>query len=156
MANFAKDALSLRFVPRSTDAGLLVLRLLVGASLFLKHGWEKLTNFTAMAARFGDPIHIGPMPSFLFALLSDAICSVLVMLGLGTRWAAMIVVINVSVAWSMVHQFIFFQRPAGDHGEVCVLYISVFLALFISGAGRYSLDAVIAGTNPEWEPVRAR
>ncbi len=97
-----------------------------------------------MAAHFPDPIHIGAVPSLVFALVSDAICSVLVMLGLATRWAALIVVINIGVAWSLVHHFIFFARPQGDHGELCFLYISVFLALFVAGAGRYSLDALIA------------
>lgn len=136
--------LLLSFLPCSTDFGLLTLRLLVGLSLFLKHGWEKPTNFAMMAARFPDPIHIGPVPSLMFALVSDAICSVLVILGLATRWAALIVVINVGVAWSLVHHFIFFARPQGDHGEVCLLYISVLLALFVAGAGRYSLDELIA------------
>jgi putative oxidoreductase len=135
--------LLLRFVPHNTDVGLLTLRLLVGMSLFLKHGWEKPTTFAMMAAHFPDPIHIGAVPSLVFALVSDAICSVLVMLGLATRWAALIVVINVGAAWSLVHHFIFFARPQGDHGELCFLYISAFLALFFAGAGRYSLDELI-------------
>ena len=136
--------LLLSFVPRSTDVGLLALRLLGGFSLFLKHGWEKPTKFAMMAAHFPDPIHIGPVPSLMFALVSDAICSVLVILGLAAyRWAAVIVVINIGVAWSLVHHFIFFARPQGDHGEVCFLYISAFLVLFFAGAGRYSLDQVI-------------
>ncbi len=138
------DFLLLRFVPPSSDVGLLTLRVLVGLSLFLKHGWEKPTTFAMMAAHFPDPIHIGAVPSLVFALISDAICSVLVILGLATRWAALIVVINIGVAWSLVHHFIFFARPQGDHGELCLLYISVFLALFVAGAGRYSLDALIA------------
>jgi putative oxidoreductase len=136
--------LVLRFVPSSTDFGLLMLRLMVGLSLFLKHGWEKPTTFAMMAAHFPDPIHIGAVPSLVFALISDAICSVLVMLGLATRWAALIVVINIGVAWSLFHHFIFFARPQGDHGELCLLYISVFLALLVTGAGRYSLDELIA------------
>jgi len=146
--------LLLGFVQRSTDFGLLTLRLLVGVSLFLKHGWEKPMTFAMMATHFPDPIHIGAMPSLVFVLVSDAICSVLVMLGLATRWAALIVVINVGVAWSLVHHFIFFARPQGDHGELCFLYIGVFLALFFAGAGRYSLDELIVqralrlGSNP--------
>jgi putative oxidoreductase len=136
--------LVLRFVPSSADFGLLMLRLMVGLSLFLKHGWEKPTTFAMMAAHFPDPIHIGAVPSLVFALISDAICSVLVMLGLATRWAALIVVINIGVAWSLFHHFIFFERPQGDHGELCLLYISVFLALLVTGAGRYSLDELIA------------
>ena len=92
----------------------------------------------------------------MFALVSDAICSVLVMLGLATRWAALIVVINVMTAWSFVHHFIYFSRPAGEHGELCFLYISAFLALFFTGAGRFSLDAIIergGQLHPEPAPV---
>lgn len=127
-------------MPRSADSALLALRLLAGGSLFIKHGWEKLTNFSAMAAHFQDPIHIGPVPSLVIALIADGICSILVMLGLFTRWAALFCAINVAVAWSLVHHFVFFGKPQGDHGEVCVLYIIANLVLFLAGAGRFSID----------------
>ena len=126
------------------DIGLLAVRLLVGGSLFIKHRWEKLTTFSMMSAHFPDPIHIGPVPSLAIALVADGICSVLVMLGLATRWAALFVAINIGVAWTLVHHFAFFAKPQGDHGELCLLYISVFLALFLAGAGRYSIDELIA------------
>jgi len=109
----------------------------------MKHGWEKLSNFSGMAQHFQDPIHIGPVPSLAFALFSDAICSLLLVVGLGTRWASLFLVINIGVAWSLVHHFAFFAKPEGDHGEVCFLYIAVFLALFFTGAGRYSADDAI-------------
>lgn len=123
-----------------TDYGLFVLRVFFGASLFLKHGWEKIAHFAEMAQHFPDPIHIGPVPSLVFALLSDAICSILVVLGLGTRWASLVILINLFVAWSLVHGFMFFGKEGG-HGELIVLYMGAFAALFIMGPGRFSLDA---------------
>ena len=48
------------------------------------------------------------------------------------------------VDWSMVHHFGFFTGPDADHGELCFLYIAVFLVLAVIGAGRYSLDTFIA------------
>ena len=156
MSSPAKDFLLMRFVPSGPDGGLLVLRLLIGLNLFLKHGWEKPTTFAAMAVNFPDPIHIGPVPSLVFALISDAICSVLVMLGLGTRWAALYIIVNVSTAWALVHHFVFYGVPygLGDHGELCTLYISAFLAIFVAGPGRYSLDAIIAkGADAPVKPV---
>ena len=129
---------------RGSDAGLLVLRLLAGASLFLKHGWEKLAHFAAMSAHFQDPVHIGPVPSLVIALVSDAVCAALTILGLATRGAALFVMMNVGVAWALVHRFAFFTGPAADHGELCVLYFAVFLTLLLTGAGRYSLDELIA------------
>jgi uncharacterized membrane protein YphA (DoxX/SURF4 family) len=42
------------------DWGLLILRVWFGGNLFIKHGWEKLANFSQLAQHFPDPIHIGP------------------------------------------------------------------------------------------------
>jgi putative oxidoreductase len=134
------DFLFFKFVPRSTDAGLLALRLLIGGSLFIKHGWEKLSNFPGMAAHFQDPIHIGPVPSLVIALIADGICSILVMAGLLTRWAALFAAVNVGVAWGLVHHFAYFSKQQGDHGELCVLYIIALFAVFLSGPGRFSID----------------
>jgi putative oxidoreductase len=125
--------------PARFDWGLLCLRIWLGLSLFLKHGWEKPTNFAQMAQHFPNPLHIGPVPSLIFALISDAICSLLVLLGLGTRWAALWIFVNVFTAWSLVHHFPFFGRGAGS-GEAIVLYLGGFLATAIMGPGRFSLD----------------
>ena len=134
-----KKLLASTYTPRGAGVGLLLLRILAGASLFLKHGWEKLATFSHMAAHFPDPLHIGPVPSLTFALVSDAICSILVMLGMATRWAALLISVNLLVAWSLVHHFQFFGRGS-DHGELVILYLGIYLALAIAGPGRYSLD----------------
>ncbi len=132
--------LRMRFLPQSTDAGLLALRLIAGLSLFLKHGTEKLFGFSAMNAHFpGSNIH-GISLLLLLSTLSDGICSLLMLVGLATRWAALVAVINIFGAWSVIHHFAFFGRGA-DHGELIVLYLAAFIALLIAGPGRFSLDA---------------
>jgi len=125
------------------DAGLLVLRLVGVSPLLMKHGLEKVFTFSAMAAHFPNPLHIGPVPTLVFAMLSDAICSTLLILGLATRWAALICLINISAAWALVHHFQFFGHGE-DHGEVMVLYIAIMLTLLLSGAGKYSIDGWLA------------
>jgi len=131
-------------VPASQDAGLLALRVAGVLPLLLKHGLEKVFTFSAMAAHFPDPLHIGPIPSLVFAMLSDAICTVLLILGLATRWAALVCLINLGVAWAFVHHFQFFGRGA-DHGEVMVVYMAIMLTLLLAGAGKYSMDALLRG-----------
>jgi len=121
------------------NLGVLLLRLWFGIPLFLKHGWEKPTNFSQMAQHFPDPLHIGPVPSLIFALVSDAVCSIFIIIGFKTRWAVTLVLINLLVAWSMVHGFKFFGRDA-DHGELMVLYIGGFAAIWLLGPGKYSVD----------------
>jgi putative oxidoreductase len=124
----------------SHDLGLLVLRLVCGTSLFLKHGTEKLFHFSAMAAHFPDPIHLGHIPSLIIAMIADGICMPLLVLGLFTRWAALFSFCNLLVAWAFVHHFQFLGR-GGDHGELIVVYMGAMLALALAGPGRYSIDA---------------
>lgn len=130
-------------LPEDTDLALLVLRCWFGFSILLKHGFEKIFGFHAMSMNFPDPIHIGVVPSLIVALISDAVCSVLIMVGFATRWAALFVMANVAVAWALVHHFKYAGR-AGDHGETIVLYFGGLLALAIAGPGRWSLDALFA------------
>lgn len=135
-----KRLLLFKSFPAKIDFGLLILRLSTGLPLFLKHGTEKLLGFSQMAAHFPDPLHIGAIPSLLFATLSDGICSLLLVLGLATRWSALIIFANIFVAWSLVHHFAF-AGPQGAHGEVIVLYLGAAFAVFLFGPGKYSVDA---------------
>jgi len=138
-----RNRLRMTVLPASHDAGLLALRVVGVLPLFLRHGIEKIVSFSTMAHHFPNPLHIGAVPSLIFATLSDSICSVLLVAGLATRFAALICLINISTAWALVHHFEFFGRGA-DHGELMVLYIAIMLTLLASGAGRYSLDGIIS------------
>jgi putative oxidoreductase len=132
-----RKVLQLSFVPRSIDLALLVLRVWLGVALFLKHGLEKITGFSGMAAHFPDPLHIGRVPSLVLALISDGICSILIVLGLATRLAALIIAVNLGVAFCLVHHFHFFGQ---GNGELPWVYMGGALALFLAGPGRFSLD----------------
>ncbi|QES90100.1 DoxX family protein [Rhizosphaericola mali] len=118
------------------DFALLVLRLWAGLSLFVKHGIEKFTDFPGMLSRFPDPIHIGAAPSLTFALISDAICTVLIAIGWFTRIAAAFEVINLLVIFITLHSFSFMQ----EHAEIVYLYLGIYITIFFSGPGKYSLD----------------
>jgi putative oxidoreductase len=120
----------------ATDFGLLVLRVVLGATLFFKHGLEKITHFSQMSSHFPNPLHIGSHASLIFALLSDAICSLLVVVGLGTRFAAFLIVVNMCVALYFVHHMGLGQ----EHGEMMLIYIAGFTALICTGGGSYSFD----------------
>jgi putative oxidoreductase len=122
----------------NTAVGLLILRVSAGLSLFLKHGWEKLTGYSMMVQHFPNPIHIGAHASLAFALLSDGICSVLIVLGLATRPAAAVILINLLTVFFLVHHAAFFSKP---HVELVWLYIAAFVTILFAGPGRFSVDA---------------
>jgi putative oxidoreductase len=137
-----KDILQMKFFPANNDLALLILRIVCITPMFIKHGIEKIVTFGAMSAHFPDPIGIGPVASLFCAMLGDSICTVLMVIGLGTRWAALISFINLFVAWSFVHHFQFLGKGA-DHGELMVLYLGATLTLLFSGAGKFSIDALL-------------
>ena len=139
-----KRLLLLRQVPLNPNFGRLVLRVAVFLPLFLKHGVEKLTTFGTMVQHYPDPLHIGPFPTLVIAMISDGICSLLIIVGLGTRWAALYSFCNLFVAWGFVHHFAVVSRKDGA-GETIFIYMAACVTLFLVGAGKYSLDALIAG-----------
>jgi putative oxidoreductase len=132
-----KGALATKTGAGGTSVGLLILRVSVGLSLFLKHGLEKLTGYSTMVQHFPNPVHIGAHASLAFALLSDGICSLLVVLGLATRPAAAIILINLLTAFFFVHRAAFFSNA---HVELVWVYMGVFATLLATGPGRISID----------------
>jgi putative oxidoreductase len=126
--------LRFEFMASSPDAGLLVLRLWLGVSMLWLHGWGKLMVLFSGKIAFADPIGIGETPSFILAVFSEAVCSLLVAIGLFTRWAALFLAVTMAVAFFIVHQANF------KEAELAWLYLGGFVALFITGAGRFSVD----------------
>lgn len=138
------DLAQLNFLPRSTALGLLVLRVWLGLSLVLLHGWAKLANFSAMAGKFADPIGAGPQGALALTVFAEVVCATLLALGLFTRFAAAVLAIMMSVAFLAVHKGAL-SGPAS--GETAFVYLAGFVTLLIAGAGRFSLDARLAPAN---------
>ena len=138
-----KDVLLMRFVPERTQVGLAVLRVWTGAELFLQHGWEKRPERWAwyMGHFIQNPIGIGPHASFFIAFTADFVCSILLIVGLATRWAALFAFGNIFVAWSLVTHFLFFGH--NDHGELMLLYMGALLMLLIAGPGAACIDQIL-------------
>ncbi len=141
-----KNIVLMRFVPERPQIGLAILRVWTGATLFFRHGWEKQpANWAQFMARFPDPIGIGSHPSFLIAFFSDFVCGILLMIGLGTRWAALYCFANIFVAWAFLHRFAFFGKgPGSDDGELIGLYFGALLTLLIAGPGAACADQILA------------
>lgn len=144
--------LNAKFLPTSADAGLLLLRIGTGLILFMRHGWEKVSTLSLTNPNFPALLGLGHNGTWILAMLSDGVFSLLLIIGVGTRWIALYSFTEIFIAWAMVHHFTFLGKSAGaDHGELIALYLSAFLALMVSGAGRYSVDAMLADDR---EPAR--
>lgn len=134
--------LRLDFLPFTSHCGLLALRLWIGLSMLLLHGWTKITGFNEMSGKFLDLLGIGSTASLVLAIFAEAVCSVLLILGLFTRFAALSLVINMTVAFTMAHKGVL----KGPHsGELAFIYLGAFVTLFLAGGGKFSVDAKMGG-----------
>lgn len=131
------NVMRMGFAPRSADVGLLVLRLWLGLSLLCLHGWMKLTHFSQMSGRFPDPLHIGTLPSLFLTVLTETLVALLLMIGLATRWAALIIAFDMVVAFTLVHKL---SLSGPGSGELAWMYLGIAVAILIAGPGRYSID----------------
>jgi putative oxidoreductase len=136
--------LHLSFLPTSVDFGLLLLRLLTGATMIYLHGWNKLIAFQDKVGTFTSPMPQLPgSVAFSLMVFAEVVCAALIVLGLLTRLAAFILIINMSEAFFMVHKgFPLFgkEAPPAGPGELAFLYLGGFLVLLFTGAGRFSVD----------------
>jgi putative oxidoreductase len=134
--------LRLDFLPASADAGLLILRLWLGLSLGLLHGWSKFTGFSKMSGKFADPLGIGSQASLGLAVFGELVCAALIVFGLFTRSAALAAAITMGVAFFVVHNM---ALSGPGNGELAFIYLAGFVTLFLTGAGKFSLDAAMGG-----------
>jgi putative oxidoreductase len=110
---------------------------IVTSAMFFMHGAQKFFGLLGGAGGSGEAAAFGSL--FWFAGLIEVVVGILVFVGVFTRLAAAIAVIEMLVAFFMVHY------PKGiipllNGGEVAVLYFAIFLIIFRYGAGKLSLE----------------
>lgn len=117
------------------DIGLLFLRFALGGTMLLSHGWGKLIGFSEYAEKFPDPIGIGSHLGLILAIGAEVGCALLVIIGFKTRFATVPLIITMLVAFFIVHGGDPFQKK-----ELAFIYLTGFMSVFFTGAGKYSLD----------------
>ncbi len=123
----------------SASIGLLLLRLATGGFMAYQHGYGKWLLWSRPGAvGFADPLGVGPKVSLALAIFGELVCGALILLGLGTRVAALPAAITMGVAAFVVHGDDLFGE-----GELALLYLTGYLVLIATGAGRLSMDAII-------------
>ena len=125
----------------------LAIRLLLAYEFWVA-GWMKLHGenwFASIREQFPFPFNIVPPDiSWQLATWTELIGPVLLVLGLGTRFASLALAILTIVAWASVH--------AGNGYNVCdngyklpLMYALMLVPLALSGPGRLSIDHAIRG-----------
>lgn len=106
--------------------------------LFMSHGIAKWIMFKDMTEMFNDPIGLGGTLSFWLVLFAEILCSFGCILGALFRLSLIPMIISMCVAVFIVH--------SGDPLNVvepALMYLTIFVLMFFSGPGNFSVDAII-------------
>ncbi len=130
MALFSRESFS--------NLGLLVLRVGFGAQMAALHGADKLRHFGERVGSFPDPLNLGHRNSLILSVVAELLCAVLLVLGLASRLAALVLSFIMGVG-------LFVQQSAAPwhKKELAALYFGAFLTILFLGPGKVSLDAVL-------------
>ena len=104
----------------------------------LTHGYPKFQKLLSGNMEFADPIGLGVGVSLFLTVFAEFFCGLLLLLGLGTRLSSIPLFITMFVAGFVVHGADPFARK-----EKALMYLLIYLAIFLMGGGKYSLDNLI-------------
>ena len=124
------------------NASLLALRMWVGLTMLINHGFDKLRHFGDLAPDFPDPLGAGHTASLALVVFAEFFMSLFILFGLATRGAALVLVINMSVAFFGVHKG---ALSGPGSGELAFIYLMGYVVLFLAGPGSFSVDKVLSG-----------
>ena len=122
---------------KTTSVGLLVLRVGIGL-LMLVHGLAKLNGFSEMSGKFPDPLGMGSQLSLILAIGAEVGCSILLIIGLASRFAAIPLAFTMIVALFVVH-----GADPWKMKELAAVYLLVYLSLMLTGPGQFSVDHLL-------------
>ena len=127
-----------------TSMAVFVARLWFGLAMLFNHGFNKLANFSELAPTFADPLGMGHELTLGLVVTAEVLGALLLVVGLFTRLAALVLVIDMFVAFLMVHKS---ELTGQNNGELAFLYLAGYVIILMAGGGFFSLDTVVFGRN---------
>jgi putative oxidoreductase len=129
---------------KAIEPHVVALFRIVAGLLFAVHGAASIFGVLGGAVGSnGGTIPVGTWPGW-YAAVIQLIGGILVLLGAGTRGAALISSGSMAYAYFTVHQ----ERalwPIQNGGELSALYAWAFLLIVITGPGAWAVDGLFAG-----------
>ena len=129
------------------DVLILIGRIML-AWVFVGVAYGAMTNFAGSLAYFTSQKLYPPALWTWTALLLELLISISLILGIGTRYGAILVFAFVLIATAIAHRY--WEFPAGPQqiGQYnnFLKNISIMggaLVIFVTGAGRFSIDRVL-------------
>ena len=134
----------------TASLGILALRVMLGLMMLVGHGMPKLLGFATLKNGFFVPDlfplkYMSPPVSLMACIGAEVVAALLIIVGLATRPAAFVLGFNMVVAaFGVLTAAPWFLGPAAAMAkEPALLYLIPLLAIILTGAGSWSLDAAL-------------
>lgn len=101
----------------------------------LTHGIPKINRLFDSPIKFADPFGIGDTPTLILALIGEVVAPIFIIIGFKTKLATIPSIITMAVAAFVIHA----KDDLGTK-EHALLFMFAFVAIFLAGAGKYSVD----------------
>ncbi|WP_298120567.1 DoxX family protein [Flavobacterium sp.] len=132
--------------PLNIDLGLLLIRLIIGLLMgFI--GYEKLIHFNELVvdefwAKNVSFLGMNGAIPLALTVFAEFFCSVLLIVGLFTRVSSFFLLFCMGYIFTVIFPGAVLDK--GEHGyefNTAFIYFMIYLGLFFTGPGKYSLDA---------------
>ena len=128
---------------RYPDLAALVLRIGFGLYMLLGHGLSKLMHLVDGGdIKFASILGLPPKVCLTLVVIAEFFACIMIIVGYKSRLASIPLIITMAIAAFLVHGSdpFFMQGAEGGSKEPALIYLIGFLAIFLLGSGRYSLD----------------
>ena len=115
---------------------ILIMRVIFGV-LFFTHGLDKMMNFNELVQNYPSIIGLGSYMTLMVTIFCEFCCSLFLISGLLVRIMTIPMIIAMGVAFFDVHDAMM------PEGELALIYFIMFIVLFVTGPGRFSIDYLI-------------
>ena len=96
-----------------------------------------MANFNELSQTFPNVLGFGSYMSLMVSIFCEFCCSLFLITGLMVRITVIPMIISMAVAFFDIHDGMFPQ------GELSLIYLVMFVILYITGPGRFSIDYLI-------------
>lgn len=123
---------------QNINSAILLLRIAAGIFM-LTHGIGKFELLIGGGPiQFPDPLGVGASISLFLTVFAEVFCSLLLIFGLATRFAAAALLITMLVAAFVVHINDDFSKQ-----ELSLIYAAIYMVLLLAASGKFSVDQLI-------------
>jgi putative oxidoreductase len=130
-----KKLFSVDTTSKNADIALLIGRFAI-AAMMLVHGLPKLGLLLGDGpVQFMNFMGLGPALSLSLVVFAEVFCSLLILVGFGTRLVTIPLIITMLVAVFYAHAADPFAKK-----EMALHYLLTYVMLLIMGSGKFSLD----------------